>query len=130
MSLLKSHQNQMKRCIEKDFLSKGVHVDSHIVDIDGDDLEEASKRKKTTGSSRKCWHNKAKNARLDKFESTLEKWTELVSAQIKASKARAKKYKSHASQATSPLLDPYSIEACMGYNTPWKIFQGQCIIKL
>ncbi|MED6221834.1 hypothetical protein PIB30_058478 [Stylosanthes scabra] len=37
-----------------------------------------------------------------------------VSARTEVSKAKAEKYKSLASQATSSCTDPYSIEACMG----------------
>ncbi|MED6137504.1 hypothetical protein PIB30_065603, partial [Stylosanthes scabra] len=100
--------------LEEDFLSKGVHVDSQFVDVDGDDSEEGSRRKKTIRSSSERRRKEAKNARLDKFESALEKWAESVSARTEVSKAKAEKYKSLASQATSSCTDPYSIEACMG----------------
>ena len=91
-----------------------MHVDTQTVDVDSDVPEEASKRKKAIGSSSERRRKEAKNARLDKFESALEKWAESVSARTEVSKARIEKYKSHGSQATSPLSDPYSIEACMG----------------
>ncbi|MED6215585.1 hypothetical protein PIB30_115117, partial [Stylosanthes scabra] len=72
------------------------------------------KEKKTIRSSSERRRKEAKNARLDKFESALEKWAESVSARTEVSKAKAEKYKSLASQATSSCTDPYSIEACMG----------------
>ncbi|KAL6499969.1 hypothetical protein OROGR_027879 [Orobanche gracilis] len=63
--------------IEEDFLSKGVHINCDTIDIDGDDLQEIDKKRKVIGSSRERRRKEAKNSRIDKLETVLDKLTEL-----------------------------------------------------
>ncbi|KAJ1391869.1 hypothetical protein SESBI_36302 [Sesbania bispinosa] len=78
-----------EREIEGDFLTKGVHIDSDVFDCDGDDLQELRNKRKAIDSS------KASKARTE------------------ASNAKADRYKEKLAQATSPITDPYSTEACL-----------------
>ncbi|KAK7323327.1 hypothetical protein VNO77_26797 [Canavalia gladiata] len=69
--------------------------------------------KEAIGSSSEHRRKEAKNSRLDKLDVALTQWSEIRSARAEASKAKAEQYKTQASQATSPISDPYSIGECM-----------------
>ncbi|XP_057430818.1 uncharacterized protein At2g29880-like [Lotus japonicus] len=90
-----------EREIEEDFLSKGVHIDSKVIDVDGEDLQEVSKRRKVTGTSSEGRRKEAKNSRLDVLESAVTKWSNAMDA-------RADRYKNEvdsSADACIKLLD-------------------------
>ncbi|MED6216398.1 hypothetical protein PIB30_007376 [Stylosanthes scabra] len=91
-----------EKLLEKDFLSKGVHVDGTFVDVYEDvGYEKKVKRRKLIESSGERRRKESKNARSDKFDDALEKWTESVNARIEISKSKTERY------------NAYSIEACI-----------------
>ncbi|KAJ1441644.1 hypothetical protein SESBI_01268 [Sesbania bispinosa] len=107
-----------EREIEGDFVTKGVHVDSDVFDCDGDDLQELRNKRKAIDSSSEHRCKGAKNSSKDMLEAALSLWTssmdarsETSKAKTEASKAKADRYK--AKQATNPITDPYSTEACL-----------------
>ncbi|CAL0320089.1 unnamed protein product [Lupinus luteus] len=99
--------------IEEDFLSKGVHIDYGIIDIDGDDLQEIGKKRKVIGSSREPRRKEAKNSRIDKLEATIDKLSDTISIRAEASRVKAEQYKASIANDASPMSDPYCIEKCM-----------------
>ncbi|MED6192103.1 hypothetical protein PIB30_006929 [Stylosanthes scabra] len=119
MHLLKSFQILMKRDNWRMIFSKGVHV-SDAIDVDKDNADDVGNKRKQKGSSSESRREEAKNSRLVILEDALSQWSESMSARTESSKAKtevlkakAERYKLQASQATSPLYDPYSIDVCM-----------------
>ncbi|XLU59669.1 hypothetical protein S245_018878, partial [Arachis hypogaea] len=94
--------------IEDDFLLKGVYV-SDVIDVDKDNVNNVSNKKKQKGSSSESRPKEAKNSILIILEDALKS----SKAKIDLLKAKVERYKLQVSQAISPLYDPYSIDACM-----------------
>ena len=108
-----------ERQMEDDFLAKGVHV-SDSINVDEEDAQKADNKRKQIGTSSKRRRKEAKSSRLEILEEALSKWSSSMSAREESSKAKtevmkakAERYKAQASEDTSPLSDPYSIDACM-----------------
>ncbi|XAR71447.1 hypothetical protein NMG60_11028706 [Bertholletia excelsa] len=106
--------------LEEDFLSKGMHIDTYVVDDEGDNLKELSRKRNSIESSSERQCKEAKSSRLDKLEAafgqlieSMTARTEASKAKMEASKVKTNRYKAEASQATSRMCDPYSIDACM-----------------
>ncbi|KAJ1394782.1 Myb/SANT-like domain [Sesbania bispinosa] len=109
-----------EREIEGDFLTKGVHIDFDVFDCDGNDLQELRNKRKAMDSSSEHRRKGVKNSIKDKLEAALSLWTNSMDARLEASKARTEaskaktdRHKAKLAQATSPIIDPYSTEACL-----------------
>lgn len=103
-----------KRAIEGVCFSKPVHIDPDAgVVVVGEKVQEIDKKRKSIGSSSEQQRKEAKISTLEKLEATLSKETESTNVKTEASKAKVEGFKREASQATSLLTDPYSIDACM-----------------
>ncbi|KAF7812780.1 putative nuclease HARBI1 [Senna tora] len=100
-----------ERLLEDDFLSKGVHVDSQFIDVEGENSNLiGDKRKQTFRSSSERHRKDSKLSRFDKLEASLNKWTEVMDIKKEAAIAKMKRYKKQANETN---LTPYSIDACM-----------------
>ncbi|XLR39842.1 hypothetical protein HN51_017994 [Arachis hypogaea] len=105
--------------MKDDFLSKGMDF-SNVIDVDKDNTDDVNNKRKQKGFSDETRRKEAKSSRLVMLEDALSQWSESMSAKTELSKvkttvlkAKAERYTLKASQATSPLYDPYSIDTCM-----------------
>ena len=96
-----------ERELEEDFLSTGVHVQAHIIDIEGDSKEHKRKNKAIESSSERRG-KELKTSKFDRLEACLEQWTKTMNARTELAMAKAKQY-----EMQDNTNDPYSIDACM-----------------
>ena len=92
---------------EEEFLNKGVHV------IESEKSSTDNSKKRTNDDFPLGYVRVKKESKLEKLDACLEKWTSSLNAGIERDLAKAEIYKSQSNQASSAVLDPYSIEACM-----------------
>lgn len=103
-----------ERAMEGDFLTKGIHI--NVSDDEKDDMKGLRQKRKEIFSSDERRRKEGKTSNKEMLEKIVSIWSDSMSQRTSTSRAREERYKgktSQASQATSPISDPYSAKACM-----------------
>ncbi|KAG5006377.1 hypothetical protein JHK85_024919 [Glycine max] len=100
--------------MEGDFLTKGIHI--NVFDDEKDDIKGLRHKRKEIFSSGERRRKEGKTSNKEMLDKIVSIWSDSMSQRTTTSRAREERYKgktSQASQATSPISDPYSAKACM-----------------
>ncbi|RZB91108.1 hypothetical protein D0Y65_023487 [Glycine soja] len=100
--------------MEGDFLTKGIHI--NVFDDEKDDIKGLRHKRKEIFSSGERRRKEGKTSNKEMLDKIVSIWSDSMSQRTTTLRAREERYKgktSQASQATSPISDPYSAKACM-----------------